>query len=546
MSPIPSGRVDSALFNHSDLHWSEVIADRVLASFPDEELYTCAAGISPSGIVHFGNFRDVMTSVGVAHALQKKGKKVRVLFSWDNYDRYRKVPAGVNPEWYIHIGKPLANIPDPFGTCHTSYAEHFQAPFIQSMKTLGIDLVYRSQMDLYTSGAYAEQVMHAQKNARRIGEILFENMSEVGKEEKQIDKEIYLATYSPVAVYSRFSGTDNTEVIGFDGESMLTYRCLDTQKEETLDLRKDFCVKLAWKADWPMRWGVEKVHFEPGGKDHASPGSSFDVGAVVAREIFNIEPPVFTGYEFVGIQGLGSKMSGSKGNAISPTQLLELYEPTLLKWLYARKQPLQAFTLAFDTELYRQYDEFDRVCLANATGTLSTNEGQGLAIAQDNLIVHANPIPFKQAVSLGQILQWDTQKVLAVSQQMGQSYHPDSLIRLEKARAWLETYNPSEMIRLREKVANDYATTLSSVDREQVATLRNYLINHPQASIEELEVMVYDIPKRPELSQKENSPIQRAFFKHIYQLLVGTDAGPRLSTFLWAANREKVLELLTV
>ena len=38
----------------------------------------------------------------------------------------------------------------------------------------------------------------------------------------------------------------------------------------TWDFSKDFNCKLAWKIDWPMRWMIEGVDFEPGGKDHAS------------------------------------------------------------------------------------------------------------------------------------------------------------------------------------------------------------------------------------------------------------------------------------
>lgn len=545
MQRIPSGRVDDALFNHGDLHWSDVIAERVLASFPNEELYTCAAGISPSGIVHFGNFRDVMTSVGVAHALKARGKQVHLLFSWDNYDRFRKVPAGVSEVWREHVGKPLCAIPCPCGN-HASYAVHFQEPFTQAMQTLGINLVYRDQGALYTSGAYANRARLAMEQRRRIGEILFEHMSDIGKEEKQLDRETYLNDYYPIAIYSPWSGTDNTEVLSYDGGNEVRYRCLDTQNEGIVRLDTDFHYKLAWKADWPMRWGVENVHFEPGGKDHASPGSSFDVGAIIAREVFGVEPPVFTGYEFVGIQGLGAKMSGSKGNAISPAQLLEIYEPALLKWLYARKQPRQAFTLAFDTELYRQYDEFDRACAAHQAGTLEAHDAQAIAIATSATPAFATPIPFKQAVALGQILQWDEKKVLFVAEQTGQSYNPLSLVRLQKARAWLETYNPQEMIRLLEAQNESQVRSLDSHARTHVKTLHDFLKQNPNATIEELERTVYDIPKNPELSQKENSPLQRAFFGHIYQLLIGKDAGPRLSTFLWAADRERVLELLSI
>lgn len=543
MSTIPSGRVDDQLFDRPETHWSDVIAERVLESFPNEELYTCAAGISPSGIVHFGNFRDVMTSVGVANALKARGKNVRVLFSWDNYDRFRKVPAGVDLAWVAHIGKPLTAVPDPSGK-FSSYAERFQVEFEASMKDLGIDLVYRYQTDEYTNGRYVDRVLHAMKHRRRIGEILFENMSEIGIEKKQLDREEYLSEYYPIAVYSRFTGKDSTKVLSYDGEHTIVYRCLETEQEETLDLTKDFCVKLAWKADWPMRWGVEKVHFEPGGKDHASPGSSFDVGALVAREVFNIEPPVFTGYEFVGIQGLGGKMSGSKGNAISPLQLLEIYEPALLKWLYTRKQPRQAFTLAFDTELYRQYDEYDRACSAKAAGTLAAHEVRALEVAQEGGPVFAAPIPFKQAVALGQILLWDKEKVFSISQTLGMAYDADSLVRLEKARAWLETYNPQEVIALLSEVNVAYRSGLSETDLEHIDALRAFLVENPDLPIADLEVRVYDIPKKPDLTQKENSVLQRAFFKNVYQLLIGSDTGPRLSTFLWAADRKKVLELL--
>lgn len=54
-------------------------------------------------------------------------------------------------------------------------------------------------------------------------------------------------------------------------------------------------------------------------------------------------------------------MSGSAGNAIATSQLLDIYEPGLLKWLYLKKTPAQTFNLAFDSEIYRQYEEFDRL-----------------------------------------------------------------------------------------------------------------------------------------------------------------------------------------
>lgn len=57
------------------MHWSEKIADTIIAKNPNKEEYVCAAGISPSGSIHIGNFRDIATSLFVVKALRKKGKK---------------------------------------------------------------------------------------------------------------------------------------------------------------------------------------------------------------------------------------------------------------------------------------------------------------------------------------------------------------------------------------------------------------------------------------------------------------------------------------
>ena len=77
------------------MHWSDEIAQRVIEKNPDKEGYTCAAGYSPTGSGHIGNFRDIATSLFVAKALERKGKRARLLLSWDEFDRMRKVPANV-------------------------------------------------------------------------------------------------------------------------------------------------------------------------------------------------------------------------------------------------------------------------------------------------------------------------------------------------------------------------------------------------------------------------------------------------------------------
>ena len=114
------------------MHWSDEIAKRIIERRPDKEEYVCAAGISPSGSVHIGNFRDVATSFFVVKALERAGKKARLLFSWDEFDRLRKVPKNVEAvrdDFGQYIGYPYVDAPDPFGDCHATYAEHFEKEF---------------------------------------------------------------------------------------------------------------------------------------------------------------------------------------------------------------------------------------------------------------------------------------------------------------------------------------------------------------------------------------------------------------------------------
>lgn len=539
-----SGRFDFRTVAPSEF-WGDSAARRVIAENPGTELYTCAAGISPSGVVHFGNFRDIISSYVVVQALRRQGKKARLIFSWDNFDRFRKVPAGVPESFAEHVGKPLSKIPDPLGQL-SSYAERFQAPFVEAMQELGIELEYLDQTKLYESGIYDEAVFHALTHRRDVARILLSFMTEKAKAAEGLDEAKYVEEFYPVSVYSRFTGKDNTEVLSYDGGTTITYRCKDTDKTESVDLSKEHIAKLGWKCDWAMRWRHERVHFEPGGHDHASPGGSYDTSSVIAKEVFGYEPPLFAEYKFVGVQGLGSKMSGSKGNAVSPGDLLEIYDPVLLKWLYLRKSPQQSFMLAFDSEVFRQYEEFDREAAAYAAG-----EGDSTLrlILDDSIgtlsVPQRNPIPFRQAVAFGQIVQWDGTKLGELLAASGLSYDADSIAkRLPRARAWLTKYNPDERIELLSEPNAARLAELAGDAKAQVRALHDALAAKDGQSVEELEVLVYGIPKKEGLAEAELKQRQRAFFKDVYQLLIGKDTGPRLGTFLWAVDRRKALELL--
>src|SRR5262245_52473305 len=97
----------------------------------------CASGISPSVSIHLGSLRELMTVHLVCEELRARGHSVEHIHSWDDFDRFRKVPVGLPDTFAQHVGKPLCDIPDPLGK-YESYAVRHMSEFERSMDQLGI------------------------------------------------------------------------------------------------------------------------------------------------------------------------------------------------------------------------------------------------------------------------------------------------------------------------------------------------------------------------------------------------------------------------
>src|ERR1700757_2284220 len=106
-----------------NIHWADHLAEELIAKHPTKDTLVCASGISPSGVVHIGNFREVITSEFVVRALMERGRKVRFIWSWDDYDALRKIPANLPKQEMIeeNLRRPVSSVPDPFGL-EKSYA----------------------------------------------------------------------------------------------------------------------------------------------------------------------------------------------------------------------------------------------------------------------------------------------------------------------------------------------------------------------------------------------------------------------------------------
>ena len=62
-------------------HWADIYAKKIIEEKGKKERYTVASGITPSGTVHIGNFREVISVDLVARALGDMGQNVRFIYS---------------------------------------------------------------------------------------------------------------------------------------------------------------------------------------------------------------------------------------------------------------------------------------------------------------------------------------------------------------------------------------------------------------------------------------------------------------------------------
>jgi lysyl-tRNA synthetase, class I len=517
----------------AEKHWADKVTEKLVKVFPQQKEYIAAAGISPSGTVHIGNFRDIITSELIIRSLKDKKKKSKLIFIWDDYDRLRKVPPNLPKTFKKYLGMPLSEIPNP-NKKGESYADFYKKELEGTMPELGIEIEFISQSDEYKKNKYYKEIKLALQKREEIARILASFKTQ-GMTEKEIKE------YYPLQVYCSKCKKDTTWIENYDGDNLVTYECKCGHKEEA-DISKKNIGKLQWKVDWAARWRYYGVTFEPGGTDHSTPGGSYDISKRIAKEIFGITPPFFEGYAFVGITGV-EKMSSSSGTGISPKALLGIYEPAILRWFFARIEPKKTITLCFDSELIRQYNMFDRILDKHFAKELSEKEERILEFASPGIKWPKIRVPFRQVTSFGQIAQGNLPILKKMFDNMGQKYDDENLkLRMEKSQTWVNNFAKDLQIKVRSTQNKTYHNKLTNEKKEQMANLVKELDKN--WDLEKLTTLVYSIPKDDSLSEDENKKRQREFFKTAYQLMIDNDIGPRLPTFMLALGKVKVKKLL--
>ncbi|MEV0997315.1 lysine--tRNA ligase [Nonomuraea sp. NPDC050202] len=534
----------------AETDWVSRFADEVISEAERRapgKTIVCASGLSPSGPIHLGNLREVMTPHLVADEIRRRGLECRHLLSWDDYDRFRRVPAGIDPSWAEHIGKPLTSVPAPPGSAYANWAEHFKAPLVTALAELGVEYDPISQTEQYTSGVYREQILTAVRERARIDAVLSRYRLKQAPEAEQAADD-----YFPYKPYCDLCGRDLTTVTNYDDETTeLAYTC-ECGFGETVRLAEHDRGKLVWKVDWPMRWAHEGVIFEPSGVDHHSPGSAWIVGGQLVGEVFGGQQPIGPMYAFVGITGM-AKMSSSKGGVPIPADALEIMEAPLLRWLYARRKPAQSFKIAFDQEIQRLYDEWDSLGRKVAAGQAQPAElaayNRAVSTAAGPLPATPHPVAYRTLASVVDITTGHAEQTLRILRDLdGVRTLGEAGPRLGRAQRWVELHLPADQrTRVRESPDQELLDSLGPAEHEALRLLADGLDDW---TLEGLTALVYGVPKLQAGLPVDAKPTpemktaQRAFFTLLYRLLVGQDTGPRLPTLLMAVGADRVRKLV--
>ncbi|MFA7371522.1 MAG: lysine--tRNA ligase [Sphaerochaetaceae bacterium] len=513
-------------------HWADIYADKIVREKGPKELYTCASGITPSGTVHIGNFREIISVELIVRALRDKGYKVRFIYSWDDYDVFRKVPKNMpKPELLAtYLRKPITLVPDTTDR-YSNYAEANEAAVENLLPIVGIEPEYLYQAQKYRSSEYATMMKVALENRDAIKAILDKyRTTPLG------------ADWYPISVFSSFTDKDTTTVLGWDGEWVITYRDDESGKEESVDLRNTSIAKLPWRIDWPMRWAYEGVDFEPAGKDHHSEGGSFDTSKHIVK-LFGSEAPVSFQYDFISIKGRGGKISSSSGEVISLPDVLEVYTPEVTRYLFASTRPNTEFSISFDLDvlkIYEDYDTCERIYfnLQAANEKRKAKEKRIYELSQVGEIPReaSYQIPFRHLCNLLQISGGDIDAVVEGFDDLLPSQEKRLRERCVCAWNWISNYSPEDF-RWILRGSND---PLAQIPDEMQAGIQElYTTVEALEKIDEkqLSEKIYEIAHRYEIEPPE-------FFKAIYTIIIGKERGPKLAGFIITCGKGKILPIL--
>jgi lysyl-tRNA synthetase, class I len=490
-------------------------------------------GYGPSGLPHIGTFGEVARTTMVRNAfrlLTDDAVKTRLIAFSDDMDGLRKTPDNIPNREVVerHLGKPLTQVPDPFGE-YDSFAAHNNARLRSFLDQFGFDYEFMSATEAYASGRFDAALMRMLERFDEVQAIMLPSL----REERA-------ATYSPfLPIHPQTGVVMQAPVLGHDAKAG-TIRWRDPETDEIFEtpVTGGKC-KLQWKPDWAMRWYALGVDYEMAGKDLID---SVKLSSRIVR-VLGAEPPAGFNYELF-LDENGQKISKSKGNGLTIEQWLTYASPKSLS-LFMFQRPTAAKRLYFDV-IPRTVDDYLSFLEAYPRQEWKERLGNPVwhihsgAPPEPEALVHDGEaqasVSFATLLNLAAVANSDSPALLwGFLRRYAPSASPENHPRLDSLVRYAAAY-------FRDFVApKKRYREADAVERDALLKVSARLAEMPaNATAEEIQHALYDIarpiPRYQDLHAKGATPerpgVSNDFFNMVYAILLGEERGPRLGSFI--------------
>jgi lysyl-tRNA synthetase, class I len=483
------------------------LAERFERAPPQKGHVLFETGYGPSGLPHIGTFAEVFRTTLVRNAFAKiYGLPTRLFAFSDDMDGLRRVPDNIpNPDSIRpHLGKPLTEIPDPFGTAE-SYGHHMNGKLRDFLDGFGFEYEFVSATECYRSGRFDAALLEVLRHHDEIAAVILPTL---GAERR--------ATYSPILPISPRSGRVlQVPLVARDADAgTVAFRDEDGSLIE-VPVTGGHC-KLQWRPDWAMRWFALGVDYEMYGKDLTP---SADLSGRICR-ILGGRPPEGFAYEMF-LDEQGQKISKSKGNGLTAEEWLR-YGPRESLALFMYQQPRRAKRLYFDV-IPRSVDEYLALC--------QKYPEQSEAERYENPVWHIHggnppavevPLTYGVLLNLASVCNTEEPAVLwGFISRYVPGASPETLPKLDELVGCAINYYRDFV-----KPAKRYRAPIP-LERAALAELADELAALPAgAEAEEIQTVVYEVGKRHDFASL------RDWFRALYETLLGQSQGPRMGSFI--------------
>jgi lysyl-tRNA synthetase class 1 len=474
-----------------------------------------STGISPSGPIHLGNLREILTGDIIYKSLLMDGKESEFIYLADDIDPLRKVYPFLPESYREHVGKPLRDIPAPSG--EGTYSEYYLNPFLKALKSLDVRPQVIKTGELYRDGKFGEIIERVIEKKDEIRKIL-ETVSGRELEEGWFP-------YNPKC--SACGRINSTTVTGYSN-GKVSYSCKCGNNGES-DIYHDDG-KLPWRIEWPAKWKILNVTIEPFGKDHGTVGGSYDTGKEIVEKIFDYPAPLPLIYERILLKGKGA-MHSSTGVNIPAQEILSFAPPEIVRYIMARVPATRH--IEFDPSLgfLSTMDEFERL-MKMEQEKKTTEEQHWIATLSKAGRSYETVPDYRHLTTLVQIYSSE-ERIREIMISEGKEQDPAILKEtIDMARIWVHNYAP-ESSKFSLKNTED-PVNITEDERRMLCVFNTKLRSMDSWEPEKIHECA-----RESIGESGMQPADG--FKVIYRVLIGNERGPRLGFFLSVIPREKVL-----